>query len=116
MAISAADYNGRFVRTKTVEVEEGVEFEIRRISPFDMWDSRIDQSRKDSANEFIRIIIVKGTVNPKISDGKAEGAIDLHDLSQAHMDKLAKAILEFSGYIDKEGQAKADPLSQGAKP
>ena len=111
MAITASEYQGRFVKTKNVSLEEGVEFEIRRLSPIDMWDGDI---KNQSTADFIKKVATKATVNPQISDGKAEGCIDIRDLTTDHLNTLVSEILIFSGYRTKDG-AQTDFLSQKKK-
>jgi len=111
MVISVADYNGRFVKTKTVEIEEGVEFEIRRLSPVDMWDTDI---KSLSSIEFIKKVATKGSINPPVFDGKKEGCLDIRDIAFDHINKLVNEILIFSGYVSKDG-GKNDFLSQEKK-
>ena len=119
MVISAGDYRERFVKTKMVKLEEGIEFEIRRISPLDMWTGK-KTSVEEQGIEFMRVIISKGVVNPPISLEEKEGCIYIKDLIAEHLNKLTAEIMEFSG-LKTEGEGflsqedKPSPLIQSVK-
>ena len=106
MVISVAEYKGRFVKTKTVILEEGVEFEIRRVSPIDMWDDTSDIKKEQSPMLMMKKTVIKGTVNPPISEDGKDGKLKINDLSIEHLMKLSTEITDFSGYTDK-GEVKS---------
>ena len=112
MAISVSDYKAKFAKTQIVKVEEGVEFEIKTVSPVDMWDEDPKKTKSDMGN-FMRKILLRGVISPKLSDGDQEGCLNIKVLSIDHVSKLTSAILELSGYT--EGGKKKDFLSPETK-
>ena len=113
MPINVSEYKNRFVKTKVVKLEEGVDFEVRRVSPLDMWDETPDPKKKTNVGDFMKRILLKGVVSPVLSDGEAEGCLNIKDLTMEHITTLSEAITDFSGYT--EGGKKKDFLSQDKK-
>lgn len=112
MTITAGDYKAKFTRTANVSVSDGIEFEIRKISPIDFWDEA--PKEKVPPAEFIKKVLLKGVVSPALSDGQKEGALAVQDLEFEHANKLVDEILKFSGYKTEDGKT-ADFLSQSGK-
>lgn len=104
MVISAKAYKEKFARTKVVSLGEGVDFEIRMLSPIDMWDETPQDKGKESISAFMRKVLTKGVVAPQVVLEDKEGCVNIKDLSIEHFTKLADEILVFSGYKTRSGE------------
>lgn len=112
MAISAADYRAKFLKTKTLTFADGIEFVIRKISPVDLWESKIKLGSEDAIGDSIKLILSKGILEPKIGDGPDD--IKINDLEIDHINKLIDEIMTFSGYKTEDGKP-TDFLSRPEK-
>ena len=114
MSTGIADYKGRFVKTKEVVVEDGAVFEIRRISPLDMWEKASTSTQKAEPAKIMEVLITKGVISPKITlDGQGD-TLPINDVPFEHLNKLVEEILKFSGIPDKNSEG-TDFLSQEKK-
>jgi hypothetical protein len=116
MVISAQDYKAKFARTKEVDLGNGIVFEIRLLSPIDMWDdpATAGKEKDASVSSFMKKVLTKGVVSPKIVLEDEEGCVNIRDLSTEHFTKLADEVLVFSGYRTREG-GQTDFLSPETK-
>jgi len=113
MVITADEYKKKFKQTKMVEVDDGIEFEIRQISPIDLLEL---QKKGDIAiDDTVKVILLKGVVMPRLSMTDEEGAVNLKDIKTEHLVKLTRAIMIYSGLQDEEGNMK-DFFSNAKKP
>jgi hypothetical protein len=104
MVITADEYKNKFVKTKTVNVDEGIDFEIKQISPIDF----LEQGKNGliSPDEQVKMLLLKGVVLPKLSDKDEEGKINIRDIKTEHLSKLTKAILIYSDLQTEDGKPK----------
>lgn len=113
MVISIGDYKAKYPTRKIVNIDNGVEFEIRVITPLDIWTEKgID---RNNPSEFIRTVVVKGIVSPPVSIEEQEGFLCINEIKMEHQNKLVDEILIFSGYKSEDGKAK-DFLSADTTP
>lgn len=112
MPISVNEYKAKFTTTKMVQLEEGVEFEIKRVSPVDMWDNR--PASQIPQDEMLKKILLKGVVNPPLSVEPKEGTLPISELEFGHVIRLATEIMVFSKIKDEKGNT-PDFLSQERK-
>jgi len=108
MGMTAQEYKDKFCKTKIVSMEDGAEFEIRKLSPIDMWDEAPTTGGKADPSSFMKKVLLNGVVNPPVSieGGDKDGCINIKDLSLDHFTKLANEILIFSGYRKREEKDK----------
>ena len=99
MIISAQEYKEKFAKTKIVTLEDGVEFEIRILSPIDLWEENIEGAVK-SPTAFMQKVLTKGVVSPQLSQTDEEGKLNIRSIKLAHINKLSEEILEYSGYTE----------------
>jgi len=112
MIISAKDYKAKFYKTAIVALEDGVEFEIKRISPVDFWESNALTDKNPS--NFIKTVVIKGVINPRVALEEKDDALNISHLTMPHLSRLADEILKFSGIITETGEKK-DFLSPTGK-
>lgn len=103
MAIDIASYKAKFPTRKVVTLEDGIDFEIKILTPLDLWgENPID---KNKPAEFIKDVVRKGVVSPKITEEGDENSLAITELTYAHQSKLAEEILAFSGYGSKKEES-----------
>lgn len=105
MTISVAEYKDRFVKTKIVQVDEGIEFEIKQISPLKFME--INKGSEPNTGEQVRMILLNGVVKPELSDKVEDGKLFIADIKAEHLTKLVNAIMIFSDYMNEDGTPKS---------
>ena len=63
--ISIDEYRAKYPSRKLVKSEDGIEFEIRKITPIDLWTET--GLTKDNTGLFIKLVLEKGVVSLKLS-------------------------------------------------
>ena len=106
MVISASDYKSKFIKTKIVSVEDGVDFEIKQISPIKFLESYKTGSEVDTTNQ-IRMILTNGVSSPEVSIVKEDGKLFIEDINADHITILVNEIMKFSGYMNEDGTPKS---------
>lgn len=114
MAINIKEYREKYPTRVVVTLEEGVDFEIRKLTPVDLWSGKLD---KENPTEFVRTVLLKGVVNPPLSETEKEGFLCLNEVTSEHQNKLMDEIISFSGFapIKPKGE-NTDFLSQSNTP
>lgn len=106
MVISASDYKNKFSSTKIVSVEEGIDFEIKQISPIKFLELNRPNQEINMA-DHVKTIILNGVKSPEISDKVEEGKIFIGDIKSEHLTKLVTEIMVFSDYLNADGSQKS---------
>jgi hypothetical protein len=103
MVISVSDYSKKFANKKIVTIEDGVDFEIKQISPIKLLEA---QKAGDNMAEQVKVILLNGVVAPAICIDKEDGKLSIEDINTEHLTKLVNEIMIFSGYMNEDGTPK----------
>lgn len=106
--ISPLEYQNKFSGTKIITLDDGLEFEIRKLTPLDLLEGGI---KPDDQAAFLKKILVRGVVNPLLSDGDKENCLNVKSIIDPHFTRLVNEIMVFSN-INGQGGNKSF-LSQG---